>query len=188
MNLGSILAAAPVVDGAARPSSVPAATLAAVFKKVRRGAPVLLDRDGCMRKPRVFRVPLYSQCNNGRTRMADAIRRTILAAILAAMPAAAQHPDLGGIWNSASATPLERPVQLKEKAFFTQQEAADWESQAAARNAESPNASPAANVGTYNTAWREFGPKVVKTLRTSIITDPPDGRIPPLTPAAGAEK
>jgi hypothetical protein len=120
--------------------------------------------------------------------MADGIRRTVLAAILAVMPATAQHPDLAGIWNSASATPLERPAALKDKAFFTQQEAANWERQAAARNAESPNASSAANVGTYNTAWREFGPKVVTTLRTSIITDPPDGRIPPLTPAAAAEK
>ena len=119
--------------------------------------------------------------------MAAAIRRTTLAAILVIAPAAAQHPDLAGIWNSATATPLERPARLKDKPFFTPLEAADWERQAAARNAESNNESRA-NVGTYNTAWREFGPKVVKTLRTSIITDPPDGRIPPLTAVAAAEK
>jgi len=108
--------------------------------------------------------------------------------MLAIAPARAQHPDLAGIWNSATATPLERPARLKDKPFFTPQEAAEWERLAAGRNAESPNESPAANVGTYNTAWREFGPRVVKTLQTSIITDPPDGRIPALTPAAAAEK
>ena len=42
--------------------------------------------------------------------------------------------------------------------------------------------------GTYNTFFREFGTRTVKTLRTSIITDPPDGRIPALTPAAAAVK
>ena len=42
--------------------------------------------------------------------------------------------------------------------------------------------------GTYNAFYREFGTRTVKTLRTSIITDPPDGRIPPLTPAAAEIK
>jgi hypothetical protein len=44
------------------------------------------------------------------------------------------------------------------------------------------------SVGTYNTAFREFGSRVAKTLRTSIITDPADGRIPALTQAAAAQK
>ena len=125
------------------------------------------------------------------TRMTPSIRRTVvvtIAALCAAAPASAQHADLSGIWNSATATPLERPARLKDKPFFTPQEAADWERAAVAQNAESQNESRSQNVGTYNTAWREFGLKVVKTLRTSIVTDPPDGRIPPLTPAAAAEK
>ena len=42
--------------------------------------------------------------------------------------------------------------------------------------------------GTYNAFYREFGTRTVKTLRTSIITDPPDGRIPALTPAAAEVK
>ena len=98
----------------------------------------------------------------------------------------AQHPDFTGVWNSATSTPLERPAKLKDKAFFTPQEAADWERQATAQSQEQPPSR--GSIGTYNNAWREFGPKVVRTLRTSIVTDPPDGRIPPLTPQADAEK
>jgi hypothetical protein len=45
-----------------------------------------------------------------------------------------------------------------------------------------------AGTGTYNTFFREFGSHTVKTLRTPIVTDPPDGRIPALTPAAAGAK
>jgi hypothetical protein len=99
-----------------------------------------------------------------------------------------QHAGFEGIWNSATATPLERPRQLKDKPFFTPDEAADWERQVAQSNEERPPQPGAKNTGTYNTFYREFGSRIVKTLRTSIITDPPDGRIPPLTPAAGDVK
>ncbi len=84
-------------------------------------------------------------------------------------------------------TPLERPERFKGKAFLTKEEAAQAERQAAARGEEAPP-TPGRSVGTYNVAWREFGSKVAPSLRTSIITDPPDGLIPPLTPAAAAEK
>jgi hypothetical protein len=103
-------------------------------------------------------------------------------------PAAGRHPDFEGIWNSATATPLERPAQLKDKAFFTPQEAADWERRAAARR-EDPKPDPAATTfASYNALFYETGTKLLKSLRTSIITDPPDGKIPALTPAAAAEK
>ena len=100
------------------------------------------------------------------------------------------HRGFDGIWNSATATPLERPLPLKDKAFFTPQEAAEWERQVADRNQEpSPDAaSKNAGTGTYNTFYREFGTRIVKTRRTSIVTDPPDGRIPALTPAAADVK
>jgi hypothetical protein len=101
-----------------------------------------------------------------------------------------RHPDFEGIWNSATATPLERPAELKDKPFFTPQEAAQWERQFAQRNAE-PSGEAAAKrtgTGTYNTFYREFGTRTVKTLRTSIVYDPPDGRIPALTPAAAEIK
>ena len=107
-------------------------------------------------------------------------------------PVAAQtpsaHPDFSGVWNSATATPLERPARLKDKEFFTPQEAAEWERSTGAQNRDPTADEAARSVGTYNVLFREFGSRVVKTLRTSIITDPPDGRIPELTPAATAEK
>lgn len=91
---------------------------------------------------------------------------------------------LEGIWNSATATPLERPAELKDKAFFTPEEAAEWERRVAERNEEPAPGTAQKGTGTYNTFYREFGTSTVKTRRTSIVTDPPDGRIPALTPAA----
>jgi hypothetical protein len=128
------------------------------------------------------------------------IRRTLflfLSALTLVRPFAAgqggnpiARPSFDGIWNSGTATPLERPAQLKDKAFFTPEEAAEWERQVANRNQEpSPGTvSKSTSTGTYNTFFREFGTRTVKTLRTSIITDPPDGRIPALTPAAADVK
>ena len=100
------------------------------------------------------------------------------------------RPNFEGIWNSATATPLERPAELKNKPFFTPQEAAQWEQQFIQRNEEPPAAAgpPRTGTGTYNTFYREFGTRTVKTLRTSIITEPADGRIPALTPAAAEVK
>jgi hypothetical protein len=95
-----------------------------------------------------------------------------------------------GIWNSATATPLERPAQLQDTAFFTPEQAAAWEREVARRNEEPPS-QPAARgtgTGTYNTFFREFGTRTVKTRRTSIVTEPSDGRIPALTPAAAEIK
>src|SRR5476649_1968211 len=115
-----------------------------------------------------------------------------LVGAFAAGPSAAPdaHPGFDGIWNSATVTPLERPLSLKDKAFFTPEEAAEWERQAAESNQEpSPEAaSKSRGTGTYNTFFREFGSRTFKTLRTSIVTDPADGRIPALTPAAAAVK
>src|SRR5688572_13141599 len=100
------------------------------------------------------------------------------------------RPNLEGTWNSATTTPIERPPQLKDKPFFTPAEAAQWEREYAKRN-EEPTPEQLARskgTGTYNMFYREWGTRVVKTLRTSIITEPADGRIPPLTPAAEAIK
>src|SRR5207244_228165 len=98
------------------------------------------------------------------------------------------HPDFGGTWSSATATPLERPARLKDKEFFTPEEATEWERAMVAENQEPAPEAVTKSVGTYNKAFFEFGPRVVKTLRTSIVTDPPDGRIPALTPEAAALK
>ena len=98
----------------------------------------------------------------------------------------AGRPNFEGTWNTGTATPLERPRELKDKPFFTREEAAEWERQFVQSN-EEPTPEAAKNsrgTGTYNTVYREFGTRTVKTLRTSIVIDPPDGRIPALTTAA----
>lgn len=121
---------------------------------------------------------------------------TCAALLLASAAVAAQsrrptaHPNFEGIWNSATVTPLERPRQFADKPFFSPEEAAEWERQAAENNEERIPApgTTGRGTGTYNTFYREYGTRTVKTRHTSIIIDPPDGRIPSLTPEAAAIK
>ena len=96
------------------------------------------------------------------------------------------QPDLQGIWTNATITPLERPRELSGKEFFTPNEAAEYEKQVRERNhGDRRDANPEADLATgYNDFWWDRGTKVVSTLRTSLIVDPPDGRIPSLTPEA----
>jgi hypothetical protein len=112
----------------------------------------------------------------------------LLPAVTGLGAAVDPHAGFDGIWNSATATPLERPASLKNKAFFTPAEAAAFEQQVVAGNQEPPPQTPSRGTGTYNTVYREFGSRVVKTRRTSIVTEPADGRIPALTPAAAEIK
>ena len=95
-------------------------------------------------------------------------------------------PDLQGIWTNVTVTPLERPADLKDKAFFTPQEAAAFEKRIVEQNnADRRDGGAAADVGrAYNDAWYDRGTRVVKTLRTSLVVDPPEGRIPPPLPEA----
>jgi hypothetical protein len=83
-------------------------------------------------------------------------------------------------------TPLERPREFAGKAFFTPAEAAEYEKQVRERNdGDRRDANPEADLTTgYNDFWWDRGTKVVSTLRTSLIVDPADGRIPALTPDA----
>ena len=110
-------------------------------------------------------------------------------------------PDLQGVWDFRSLTPLERPVELADQAFLTEEEAASLEQAAIDRNAELWNREArrtvaGANVdrgedgqpGFYNNFWLDGGTAPVETRRTSLIVDPPDGRIPPLTQAAAARR
>jgi hypothetical protein len=94
------------------------------------------------------------------------------------------RPDLQGVFDYATATPLERPASLGGKAFFTNEEAVAFERQAAGNRARIDDAPAPGQVGGYNQFWYEFGTKVVPDRRTSLIIDPPDGRLPALTPAA----
>lgn len=97
------------------------------------------------------------------------------------------QPDLQGIWSNATITPLERPADLAGKQFFTPQEAAAYEQDIRKRNNmdRRDGAGTDADVGrAYNDFWWDRGTHVVNTLRTSLIVDPPDGRLPALTPSA----
>jgi hypothetical protein len=95
------------------------------------------------------------------------------------------RPDLQGIWNNATMTPLERPAALAGKEFFTAEEQAAYEKQNLQQsNADRRDGGSEADVGrAYNEFWRDRG-GVVPTRRTSLIVDPRDGQIPPLTPEA----
>jgi len=94
--------------------------------------------------------------------------------------------NLDGIWSNATITPLERPTDLAGKATFTPEEAAAYEKQVAARsNVDNRSKNAEADVASaYNQFWYDRGTKAVGTRRTSLIIDPPDGRIPALTPEA----
>jgi hypothetical protein len=96
------------------------------------------------------------------------------------------QPDLQGVWTNATITPFERPATLKAKAFLTADEAAVLERQAAARR-EEDGPPRAGDVGSYNQFWFDAGERVVATRRTSLVIDPPDGRVP-LRPEAEAAR
>jgi hypothetical protein len=93
------------------------------------------------------------------------------------------HPDLQGTWANSTITPLERPKALADKAFFTKKEAAEYEKHALERARDEFGTLEAQTSGELNETWSPSG-KVVASRRTSLIVDPPDGRIPPLTPEA----
>ena len=95
-------------------------------------------------------------------------------------------PDLQGLWTNATVTPFERPANLSGKAVLTQEEAAEFERQTnQARDADNRGGGTEADLGrAYNQFWYDRGTKIVGTRRTSLVTDPPDGRVPALTPAA----
>jgi hypothetical protein len=94
------------------------------------------------------------------------------------------HPDLQGIWDYRSATPLQRPQQFAGREFMTAEEAAEYERRAAEREDGRPPDDPRTEQSVHPAWWLDYGKTVVKTRRTSLIVDPPDGRIPPLTPDA----
>jgi hypothetical protein len=96
------------------------------------------------------------------------------------------QPDLQGIWTNATITPFERPASLAHKPFLTRQEAAAIERQAASRR-DTDGPPRAGDVGSYNQFWFDSGERVVSTLRTSLVVDPPDGRVP-LRPEAEAAR
>jgi hypothetical protein len=106
------------------------------------------------------------------------------------------RPDLQGVWDFRTITPLERPEQYADREFLSQEEAAQLEQEAVSRNDELNEPSEVrseplpvgGNVGAYNNFWMDRGTRVVDDARTSLIVDPPNGRIPPLTAEGQARK
>ena len=91
------------------------------------------------------------------------------------------QPDISGDWSNATYTPLERPAELKDKAFFTTEEAAAF----AQRRLDGLYAQAKDNIHYDDAIWQsEKNPKGLTSLRTSLVVDPPDGKIPPVLPAA----
>ena len=97
-------------------------------------------------------------------------------------------PDLNGVWDFRTLTPFERPRALADQAFFTDEEAAAFEAERLAEFAVRDDQEPADIVGNYNQFWFDPGNKVSETNQTSLVVDPPDGRVPPLTAAAEAKR
>jgi hypothetical protein len=100
-------------------------------------------------------------------------------------------PDLQGTYTNKTITPLERPESLGDKEFLTNEEVASQEQARLDRNEELLLAPPrrtsaGGNVGGYNNFWLDGGTR--PTGRTSLISDPPTGRMPPRTSSGMSRK
>ena len=116
------------------------------------------------------------------------------------------QPDLQGFWTTQTFTPLERPERLADREFLSEEEVAELQQQLTAEGVdplrrdavaiEDPDEREAAlyqenrdpsYVHYDNQVWlRTLVPKGLSTRRTSLITHPPNGRIPPMTPEGAA--
>ena len=134
-----------------------------------------LTRTSCLAAA-VLLVPLAALGQSGSP---EAVQRTAWGA-----------PDLGGVWDYNSLIPLERPAEYEGREFMTEEEAASLGEQAQA-TAGQDQRHPDASIdieSAYNAFWSDEITTVPADRRTSLIVDPPDGRLPPLTPAAQARE
>ena len=94
------------------------------------------------------------------------------------------QPDISGIWRNDTLTPLERPARLGDQEFFTEEEASEIEGRGREmREADNAPGATRTTVGGslaqgYNWFWSDPRESVVYTRRTSMIADPPTGRVP----------
>jgi len=113
------------------------------------------------------------------------------------------HPDLSGLWDFRTVTPLERPDELADKEFLSEEEVAAYAAERVLANNADLNREEKKEQTTargqvngtrestdlalaYNNFWWDRGTVVVETRRTSLVIDPPNGRVPALTEAGSA--
>ena len=92
------------------------------------------------------------------------------------------RPDLQGVWDFRTVTPFERPEMLGDRATLSAEEAAVFEAQAAAAIRPEDSLPVGGEVSAYNNFWIDQGARLTDDQRTSLIIDPPDGRLPALQP------
>ncbi len=103
------------------------------------------------------------------------------------------HPDLQGIYTFSTITPLQRPSELAEKPTLSEEEALEWAAYENRRQNRDLIIDSVGGAGyppgviSYNEFWYERGTETVADRRTSLIYDPPSGRLPPLN-ASGRER
>ena len=92
------------------------------------------------------------------------------------------HPDMQGFWTNDTVTPLERPAEFGERAVISAEEAAAY----AKKRMDQFLAQPKDDIHYDDAIWQGENYGKQTTLRTSLVTDPSNGRLPPLTPAGQA--
>ena len=115
------------------------------------------------------------------------------------------HPDISGVWDFRTVTPLERPDEFADKEFLTAEEVAQYAAARVRENNADLDREAKKQITTdrgevngttetrdlalaYNDFWWDRGTNVVDTRRTSLVIDPPNGRIPALTDAGAARR
>jgi hypothetical protein len=88
-------------------------------------------------------------------------------------------PDLQGIWDYRTLTPLERPDQFDGREFLSSEEIAGLERERQDRADGRPPGDPRTAPSVHAPYWLDYGTKAVSSGRSSLIVDPPDGRVPP---------
>jgi hypothetical protein len=128
-------------------------------------------------------VPGWGQTSKPAPKAAEPIKTTPKKTALPRTPWG--DPDLQGVWNDATSTPLERPGNVTSRSVLSDEEAADFQAQLE-NNLTRDRRDGGADIDVnraYNEHWMDSRRlKITSDHRTSLIVDPPDGRIPPLVP------